>query len=113
MSEIRTKLQNRSLHKYCELLAEELNAGGFDFKEVIERANYQLEVPFTKYLVKDQFWKPIQKAMYNHESTTEPTTKQYMEIYKVMDKRIAELTGVSVPWPVDLNKENTGQGDDR
>lgn len=107
--EIRTEKQNKSLHKYCELLAKELNAAGFDFKEIIKLANYQLEVPFTKYLIKDQFWKPIQKAMYDKESTTEPTTTEYMEIYKVMDKRIAELTGVSVPWPSYENQSKESQ----
>ena len=92
----RSNQQNRSLHKYCRMLADALNDAGWDMKQTLKE---DVEIPWTEQSAKEHLWKPIQIAMYGVESTTEPETGQYPEIYRVLDRHLAEKTGVSVPWP--------------
>jgi len=66
MREQRTLTQNRALHKYCELLAEALNDAGYEMKAVL--AVKVVDVPWSKELVKEALWKPIQAAMDKGES---------------------------------------------
>lgn len=92
----RTTQQNKALHKYCELLAEALNLAGLDMKKTLKP---EIDIPWTKENVKDHLWRPIQIAMTQKETTTEPSTKDYQDIYAVLDRHLAEKFGVSVPWP--------------
>lgn len=92
----RTLKQNRSLHKYCELLAEAFNDAGLDMKKVLKP---EVEIPWTKYSAKEYLWRPIQLVMTGHLSTAEAETVDYGEIYKVLDRHLAQKFGVSVAWP--------------
>lgn len=92
----RTPTQNKCLHLYCEMLAQELNAAGLDMRKVLKPT---VDIPWTKYSVKDHLWRPIQEVMTGHESTTEPETTEYQEIYKALDRHLADKFGVSVAWP--------------
>jgi len=69
----RTLKQNKSLHKYCELLADALNDAGLDMKKVLRPT---IDIPWTKTSVKEHLWKPIQEAMLSKESTTEMQTNE-------------------------------------
>jgi hypothetical protein len=91
----RSNTENAALHKFCTLLAEALNDGGFDFRLFIKDG---YPVPFTMGLVKDHIWRPIQKAVTGCESTTKPVRGQYGEIYDVLNVKLAEH-GIYVPWP--------------
>jgi hypothetical protein len=91
----RTTTQNASLHKYCQLLADELNEQGQDFRLFMKEG---YEVPFTQDLVKEHIWKPVQKAMFGIDSTTKADRTQYSAIYDVLNRKMAEY-GVYVPWP--------------
>jgi len=95
----RSGKMNRCLHLYCTMLAEALNDAGFDFKRFLEISQYKIDVPWTPELVKEQLWRPVQIARTGYESTTEATNFQYQDVYQIIDARVAELTGVSVPWP--------------
>lgn len=92
----RTTKQNASLHKYLRELAKALNDAGWDQRKTLRE---EVEIPWTEESAKDSLWRPIQKAMYGVESTTEPEPGQYQEIYKVLDRHLASKTGVSVAWP--------------
>ncbi len=92
----RTPSQNNSLHKYCDELAEELNNAGMDMRAVIKD---EVEIPWTKESVKEYLWKPLQKAMFQKESTTELNTVQVGKVYEVLNKTIGERTGIYVSWP--------------
>jgi len=46
----RTLKQNKSLHKFCELLADELNAAGLDMKTVLKPS---VDIPWSKTSVKE------------------------------------------------------------
>jgi len=102
-----------SMHLYFDLLAEALNDAGFDFKLFMEKADYQYKMPFTGHLVKDQIWRPFQiyqtmsdKNPEGIVSTTEINAYTALNVYETINQRVAELTGVSVPWP---NKNNMGE----
>ena len=96
----RTIQQNKSLHKWCELVAESLNDAGFDFKKFLEVAQYKLDVPWTKELVKDQLWRVVQESQTGKESTTELSTVDPTVIHKIVMNRVCELTGISyIEWP--------------
>lgn len=92
----RTNKQNAALHQYCRMLAKALNDAGFDMKRTLKA---DAEISWTEHAVKENLWRPVQKAMFGVESTTEPETGQYTQIYEVINRKIAQTTGVSVPWP--------------
>ena len=92
----RTLTQNRALHKYCELLANELNERGMTQMKVLR---HDAEVPWTMATVKDSLWKPLQKAMLDKESTSEGNTTDYSKVYEVLSRHLAMKLGVSVGWP--------------
>lgn len=89
----------KSMHVYFGLLAQELNDAGFDFKRFLEVSEYQAKVDFDKEIVKNWLWRPVQIAMTGKISTTEITAYEAIKIYEILGKRVAELTGASVPWP--------------
>ena len=99
----RTSLQNRALHKWCELLAEALNDAGYDCLEFYKLTEGKLDISWNKELVKDRLWRPYQKAMAGCESTADAEKMDYPEIYREVSQRVAELTGVFVEWPCEDN----------
>ena len=98
----RTNVQNAALHKYCELMASELNQHGFDMHKVLSDS---IAIPWNLLLVKELMWKPVQIAMIDEESTTKAGRKDYGDIYDVINRYISERFGVHVPWP---SKETMG-----
>ena len=106
MSKQRTKQQNRSLHKYCELLAKELNDAGIDQRMLFEQLKEGFEIPNTKESIKHLFrlvgGKLYPESQGDDPSTTKLDTAQISEVYKVFDREMAlRNEGISVPWPTD------------
>ena len=99
--EQRTIIQNKALHKYCELLAEALNDAGLDMKVVLKP---EVDIPWTKESVKNHLWRPIQEIMMDKESTTELSTADPAKVYEVLDRHISEKHGVHVEWPSNEDK---------
>lgn len=91
----RTDAQNRALHKYCEDVANALNEAGIDFT-VFFKPGY--EVPWSKYIVKDNVWRPVQEAMFGVESTKDMDKGDVDKIYEVINRKLANY-GVFVPFP--------------
>lgn len=92
----RTSKQNRSLHKYAELLAEALRDAGYEDMRTV------IKVPIrpTKENVKEEMIKPVMNAMFPEiDSTTKLTTKQMQDLYEQMNLFTSERLGVSVVWP--------------
>ena len=92
----RTNKQNAALHQYCRMLAKALNDAGFDMKRTLKA---DAEIPWGEWNAKEMLWRPIQKAMYGIESTSDIDTLQCQEVYKVLDRHLGSKTGVTVPWP--------------
>ena len=91
----RTPTQNNCLHKYCELLAEELKDSGHDMRELIK-----LPITPTKENVKANIVKPVMAALFPEiESTADLTSKQMCELYETMNMATSERLGISVRWP--------------
>jgi len=65
VKEKHTDQQRKALHLYFELLAVALNDGGFDMQKVLK-----VDVPWTKDLIKELIWRPVQKAILKKDSTT-------------------------------------------
>ncbi len=92
----RTSQQNRALHLYFTLLAEALNAGGFDMRETIRQ---DVEIPWSSDTIKEYLWRPIQKALFKKQSTARLKKKEVDKIYEILNKTIGERTAVHVAWP--------------
>lgn len=92
----RTLKQNKSLHKFCELLADELNAAGLDMKTVLKPS---VDISWSKQSVKEFLWRPIQEAMLQKESTTDLNSAEPSEIHAVLMRHLSEKFGVYVSWP--------------
>lgn len=131
----RTLQQNKALHKYLQLLADELNAAGYTFKktmnsqgidELQEIIDWVTNTPinpdpirrqlkirlsrlygamtfgdmdWTMIMVKNFIWRKIQITMFDKESTTELTTKEFTAIYEQISLLMAERFGIDVPLP--------------
>ena len=91
-----TDSQRKALHLYCELLAQSLNNAGLDMKKTLKE---EIEIPWTKDLVKEHIWRPVQVAMTGIDSTTKLETVNCSEIYEVLNRHTAQKLGVSVAWP--------------
>mgnify|MGYP001237929376 CR=1 FL=1 len=100
----RTLTQNRSLHLYCDHLANALNDAGLDFRQALRQ---DIEVPWDEILAKKYLWGPVQKAITGFDSSTKPETHQYGQIYEVLNRHISTKFGVYVPWP---SKETMNNG---
>lgn len=92
----RTSQQNRSLYLYFRLLAEELNNSGYDMKKTIRS---DIDISWTPESVKQYLWLPIMKTMTGKTSTAKMDTNNIDRIYDVLNKTIAERTGVSILFP--------------
>jgi len=94
----RSGLQNNALHKYCELLADELNDRGLDMVLVLRREP-EIKISWTKQAVKEKLWRPVQEALLNKKSTTKANRDEYSKVYDELNRLMINLYGVSVPWP--------------
>lgn len=93
----RTTLQNRSIHKYCSMLADTFNNAGLDMLAVLKVK--KVSVSWTMDSVKDVLWRPIQVAMFNKESTTQLETDQVSRVYEQLAKHLAENFNVTQSFP--------------
>ena len=91
----RTQKQNRSLHVWCRQAAEILRDSGIDTKQFFKEG---YEVPFTTEIVKNNIWRPIQKAVTDKDSSRELTTSEVTAVYDQINLLLAEK-GIHVPWP--------------
>ena len=101
----RTSSQNRALHKFCELLAKELNDAGLDMR-VMFKPTYN--IPWTTENVKNHIWRPFQKALYDKESTTFLRKQEEIDkIHKTIMRELGEKKGVPyIPFPNDPKKQH-------
>jgi hypothetical protein len=94
--EKRTTQQNKALHLFFTILADELKDAGFDMYKTLNKA---LPLPWNCNRVKEFMWRPVQEHVKDKESTKQLTTKDIDVIYEIMMKIISERTGVYVPFP--------------
>ena len=93
----RTTQQNRALHKYFSLLADEFNRAGLDMREVLRK---DVMMEWTGASVKDYLWRPVQIALTKKTSTTElDKLEEITKIYDTLNRHIGTRFGIYVPFP--------------
>jgi hypothetical protein len=90
----RTLQQNKALHVGFRMLAETLNAAGYDMKAVLKE---EVEIPWTPEMVKEHLWRPIQQIMLDKESTTEANTTDYSAVWDVLSRHLSQKLGITPP----------------
>lgn len=93
----RTLQQNAALHLWFTQLAEALNEAGYDMRKTIREG---IDIPWTAYTIKEYLWRPVQKELLQKISTTElDKIKDIDSVYDVVNRAIAERTGLHIPFP--------------
>jgi hypothetical protein len=94
----RSNPQNRALHLYLKTLAMKFNEAGIGVKKLLLCMKDGFDVPVTEFFLKARF-REVGLIMYGRESTKDLTTVEISEVYKVIDMRLSELTGIHVEFP--------------
>ncbi len=98
----RTLNQNRAIHLYLRLLADEMNKQGVTLQQVV-KAIQRAEIRPTEHNLKEVVWREMQKALFGKESTTELTTAEVDKVYEMVNAfvttKIDGYDGTSVPFP--------------
>jgi hypothetical protein len=94
--EKRTQQQNRAIHKLFTELSEQLNDAGLDQRKVLKPS---VDIPWTPEAVKEQLWRPIQRAMLLKSSTTELTTTDIDKVFDVLVRHLGEKFGIEIEFP--------------
>lgn len=92
----RSTKQANALHLLFRQLSSQLNDSGFMQKHPF---NEEFEVPWTENSIKELFFKPIIKAMFDTDSTRRLDTQQLSDAANAMIDAICRNTGVFVPFP--------------
>lgn len=93
----RSGKQNRSLHVFFTIISNELNELGMEFQYTGLKGS-TLSTRYTPHLVKEFFWRPVQIALFNIQSTTKIDTQQINEVNDVIIKFFAEK-GIELYFP--------------
>ena len=96
---MRTDQQNKAIHKYCEMLAEDLNDAGWTVSGLLETVDRMGEVPWNQDTVKELIWRRFQTAMVGKSSTTKLEKPEVDEVYRVVSMNMAKIANVSTPFP--------------
>lgn len=89
----RSLSQNNAIHVDCEIISQKLNDAGKDMRVVLKPTFF---IPWSMKSVKEFLWKPVMKAMYQKESTTEldKTSGEIDMIHEVIMRELGEKHGI-------------------
>ena len=100
--EKRTTIQNNSLHKWCQQLAEAYNEKGLTWNVILN--NFTMELYPTKESVKEIIIKTALKRMFNKDSTTQLLKNGEIDkLVDVITKFNSKMEIGYIPFP---NKED-------
>lgn len=91
----RTPKQHRALHLFFTILSDAFNESGLTVKDILEVIN--IGVKWTPVSVKESFWKPIQKALLNKESTKDLNTIEITKVVDVITEALGTRIGFEMP----------------
>lgn len=89
----RSSAQNRSLHKFCQELSQELNHSGIS-QTVFYR---NIEADFTPENIKELF-RSFARTKFNKNSTADLTTSEMVECYEEVNRHVSQF-GIEISWP--------------
>ena len=96
--QVRTCTQNRAMHKYFELVADALNAGGYTKIGVL--AFLKKTMPWSKESVKDDIWRNIMIAVGFGDKTRNLKSNEITKVYEYTNQFLTErLEMESIPFP--------------
>lgn len=107
----RTSQQNRALHKYLSLLAEELDRNGHTLQDVV-KAIKKAEIRPTPNALKEVVWKPMQEIMLGKKSTTELTKLEVDQVYEMVNAFIGREFHFHIPFPAKEHDNLAGSSAD-
>src|SRR3972149_5110469 len=94
----RTNSQNNSIHLYCSMIARQLNDIGLTYV-FTNPIGWDVELVWNTEIVKEYIWRPVQKEMFQIESTKDlKMSGEIEQIIQVLDKAFAER-GIDVEFP--------------
>lgn len=98
----RTGQQNRALHLYYKLLAQELNDAGHSVQMVVKK---KMDLDWNPRLVKELLWRPAQLALLGKQSTTELSKQEEIDtVFEHLNRHLGEKFGIHVPFPNEEEK---------
>ncbi len=92
----RTLKQNKSYWKWIDLLATELNNAGYSVQTVLSKT---AEISHTKDNFHQNISKVFIKALFNKDSSTDLTTKEFNLLQEEITKFLAENLGLQIDFP--------------
>lgn len=92
----RTLQQNKAMHKLFTQMSDTFNTLGLDMRVVLKP---EIKIMWTPDACKRELFKPVMKAMYGKESTTELTTSEVSKVYEQIAKLIGEKFGCEIEFP--------------
>ncbi len=93
----RSEQQNKALHKWFSLVAEELNRGGYTVQLVLKE---KMDLDWDGSKVKELLWRPAQKAIVRKESTKDLEKAGDIDpVFDHLNRHLGEKFGVHVDWP--------------
>ena len=95
-SKRRSNQQNKSLHKYCEQMANECVAHGLTTAVILQN----LQVYPTMESIKD-ILRQIGKVKFQKESTADWTSQELQAVFTEFYQHMIEITNgtIDIPWP--------------
>jgi hypothetical protein len=102
ITKIRTDKQHKALMVLEKELADEMVKIGLDMRTFLKEG---VEIPATKQIVHDHIVKPLVKAMFKKDSTTQLEVHEVNQLYEVINRHLGEKTGIHVDFPSVDNSE--------
>lgn len=97
----RTDQQNKALHVFFRLVADELNGAGLTVQETL---SHQMDIEWNEHRVKELIWKQAQKKYLGKNSTTLLDKKMEIDqLYDHVNRYLAQF-GIHVPFPTDPDR---------
>lgn len=93
----RSYQQNRALHLWFKLVAEELNSAGYSVQDVLSK---KMDFDFNKDIVKETLWRPAQERILGKKSTVDlRKTGEIDEVWEHLNRHLGEKFGIHVEFP--------------
>ena len=101
----KTAAQRNAFHLWCGQLAEQLNDAGLDQKVVFDEMKKGVDIPWTKETVKENLWKPVQRAVVKKAFTEQLAINEHNDIYLVLHRWLSSKGFPCPPFPSKDNNE--------
>ena len=91
-----TSPQNRALHLWLEMVAEECRSQGITMEVILDKT---LDTDVTQTLLKEAVWKKLCKAMFDSDSSQKIEPSQVDEVYTVASRFFTNHFNINIPFP--------------